>query len=349
MNPVKPKLNEVAQHANVSEATVSRVLNQRPGVAEDTRRKVLDALTRLGYNFGAERVRKFRTVGIITPELDNPIFPYMAQAIESKLARHGFLSMLGPATPTTAHERDYLQHFVRMGASGIVVVNGAYARRSIGYAAYERLLAEGIAVVLVNGIYQPCPVPAITIDIAAAAQSAVRHLINLGHQRIGCIAGDMQYTSPQDLAMGYERALREANLHVDPDLIVEALFTLEGAKSAATTLIDRGVTGLIAMSDLIALGAISAARARGMEVPGDLSVIGFDGTPLLGMRGPTLTTLRQPVDRMAQSVAAMLLGQMNGDTQPTQVFEADLIAGGTAGIAPALARQPESAGASHLA
>ena len=334
---MKPKLHEVARHAQVSEATVSRVLNQRPGVAEETRRKVLDVLNQLGYNFGSERVHKMGTIGIITPELDNPIFPLMAQAIESKLARHGFLSMVGPATPTTAHERDYLQHFVRMGVSGVVVVNGAYAKR-IGYAAYERLLADGIAVVLVNGIYEPCPIPAVTIDIAAAARAGVRHLINLGHRRIGCIAGDMQYTSPQDLAAGYEQALRDAGMEVDDDLIVEAMFTLEGARSAATKLISLGATGMIAMSDLIALGAISAAQSHGLRVPEDLSIIGFDGTPLLGMRSPMLTTMRQPVNRMAQSVAAMLLGQMNRDLQPTQVFEADLIAGGTAGIAPALVR-----------
>ncbi len=337
MHHVKPKLHEVARYAEVSEATVSRVLNQKPGVADETRRKVLDVLNQLGYNFGADRIRTLGTIGIVTPELDNPIFPRMAQAIESKLARHGYLSLLGPATPTTAHERDYLEQFVRIGVNGIVVVNGAYAKR-IGYAAYEELMAEGISVVLVNGVYEPCPIPAVTVDIAAAARSAVRHLLNLGHRRIGCIAGDLQYTSPQSLVEGYERAMKDAELAVDQDLIVEALFTLEGAKSAGSTLINRGVTGMIAMSDLIALGAISAAYSHGLRVPEDLSVIGFDGTPLLGMRTPTLTTLRQPVDRMAQTVAAMLLGQINGDRQTTQVFEADLIAGGTAGVAPALIR-----------
>jgi alanine racemase len=339
MRGVKPKLHEVAKQAEVSEATVSRVLNQRPGVAEETRRRVLDVLNKLGYNFGSEGFRKLRTVGIITPELDNPIFPLLAQAIESKLARHGFLSLLGPATPTTAHERDYLQHFVRMGASGVVVVNGAYAKNSIGYAAYERLLDSGIAVVLVNGIYGPCPVPAVTVDIAAAAHSAVRHLINLGHRRIGCIPGELQYTSPRDLVAGYERALRGAKIPVDDDLVIETLFTLEGAKSAALRLIDSGVSGMIAISDLMAVGAIGAASSQGIRVPEDLSVIGFDGTPLVGLRSPTLTTLRQPVNRMAQSVTAMLLGQMDDDLRPTtQVFEADLIAGGTAGIAPTLVR-----------
>lgn len=335
---MKPKLYEVAQRADVSEATVSRVLNQRPGVAQETRRKVLDALSELGYSLGSTPGRQTGVVGIVTPELDNPIFPVLAQAIESRLARLGILSLVGPATPTTAHERDYLEHFVRVGATGVIVVNGAYANRDIGYATYQQLLDNGVAVVLVNGIYEPCPIPAVTVDLEGAACTAVRHLLSMGHRRIGCIAGELKYVSPQDLVNGYRRALREADVLTDDDLVVETMFTLEGAKSATATLIDRGVTGLLAISDLMALGAISAAESQGIRVPDDLSVIGFDGTPLLGMLSPTLTTLRQPVNRMARSIAAMLISQMNGERQNTQVFQADLIAGATAGLAPTLTR-----------
>jgi DNA-binding LacI/PurR family transcriptional regulator len=333
---VKPKLYEVAELAGVSEATVSRVINRRPGVSEATRRKVLDALNQLGYNFGPDRVRKLgTTVGIVTPEFDNPIFPLLAQTIESKLARHGVLSVVGPVTPTTAHESDYIRHFLRMGASGIVIINGSYANRTTGYAAYEQLLADGIAVVLVNGVSQPCPVPAVTVDIAGAAQAAVHHLVGLGHSRIGCIPGDLRYAPPLDLVTGYQQAMRRAGITVDQDLIIEAMFTTEGGRSAGAELIDKGATAVLAISDLMALGAIGAALAVGLTVPDDLSVIGFDGTPLLAMYNPTLTTLRQPVDRMSQTVATMLMGQLRGNRQPTQTFEAELIAGATAGLAPA--------------
>jgi len=335
---VKPKLYEVARLADVSEATVSRVLNQRPGVAQVTRRKVLDALSELGYSFGAAPSRQTGVVGIVTPELDNPIFPMMAQAIESRLARLGILSLIGPATPATAHERDYLEHFVGIGATGVVVVNGAYANREIGYATYQQLMDNGVAVVLVNGIYEPCPIPAVTVDIEGAAYTAVRHLLSLGHRRVGCLAGDLKYIPPQDLVGGYTKALREAGVANDDDLVVETMFTVEGAKSATSALLERGATGLLAISDLMAMGAISAAESQGVRVPDELSVIGFDGTPLLGMLSPTLTTLRQPVNRMARSIAAMLISQMNGERQNTQVFQADLIAGTTAGLAPALTR-----------
>ncbi len=337
MAQVKPKLHEIAERANVSEATVSRVLNQRPGVASATRRKVLDALSELGYSLGSNQTQE-GVVGIITPELDNPIFPAIAQAIEARLARLGILSVIGPATPTTAHELDYLEHFVRIGATGVIVVNGSYANREIGYTSYERLIDEGIAVVLVNGVVEPCPIPAVTVDITDAGYTAIRHLTNLGHRRIGCIAGELRYNSPQDLVAGYRRALTEAGIEFDEHLIVETLFTTESAKFATVRLINDGVTGVLAMGDLMAIGAINAAHSIGLRVPEDLSVIGFDGTPLLGMLNPTLTTLRQPVNRMAQSVARMLLSQMNGDRQPTQVFKADLIAGATAGVAPALIR-----------
>ncbi|MGA9595832.1 MAG: LacI family DNA-binding transcriptional regulator [Acidimicrobiia bacterium] len=336
---MKPKLYEVAQRAKVSEATVSRVLNQRPGVAEATRLRVLDVLNQLGYNFGPDRVRKLgTTVGIITPEFDNPIFPLIAQTIESKLARHGLLSMIGPATPTTAHERDYIHHFLRMGARAVVIVNGSYARRSTGYAAYERLLTDGIAVVLVNGVTQPCPIPAVTVDMVGAAQSAIRHLVHLGHRRIGCIPGDLDYAPPQDLVAGYWQALKEAAITLDDELVVEGLFTIEGGRCAAEELFDKGATALIAISDIMALGAVASAQGQGLGVPADVSIIGFDGTPLLAMYNPTLTTLRQPVDRMAQTVATMVAGQLRGDRQTTQLFEAELIAGATAGLAPALAR-----------
>ena len=335
---VKPKLHEVAKVADVSEATVSRVFNQRPGVATETRRRVLDALSELGYSLAPERAQPEKIVGIITPELDNPVFPVLAQAIESRLARLGILSVIGPATPTTAHERDYLEHFVRIGAAGVVVINGSYANPSIGYSTYERLRDDGLAVVLVNGIHEPCPVPAITVDVVSAARAAVRHLISLGHTRIGCIAGELKYASPQDLVSGYVRALSDAGIPADDELVIDTLFTVEGAKAAALKLFGLGVTGVITISDLMAMGVIRAADAEGLRVPEDLSVIGYDGTPLLGIHTPTLTTLRQPFNRMAHSVATMLLSPINGEQSSTQVFQADLIAGATAGIAPALIR-----------
>ncbi len=332
---MKPKLHEVARLAEVSEATVSRVMNGKPGVAEATRRKVLDALSQLGYR--PEGVRNGAgVIGIITPELDNPIFPLFAQQIESRLARHDLLSVVAPATPTTAHERDYLDHFAAIGAAGVVIINGSYAQEDIGYAAYQQLLDDGMPTVLVNGIYLPCPVPAVGVDIAAAAGAAVRHLFNLGHTRIGCLTGPLYYSSGTYLVAGYEAAMERVGLEVDDDAVIETLYTVESAHAATSAFLDAGITGVVAGSDLMALGVIGAAKAMGRRVPQDLSVVGFDGTPLVALGDPPLTTLRQPVGRMARAVTTMLTAQFAGDTPAPQVFQAELVAGATTGAAPAL-------------
>ena len=334
---MKPKLSEVAERAEVSEATVSRVMNGKPGVADATRHRVLDVLTQLGYSIDASAAGTRTVVGLITPELDNPIFPLLAQHIESRLARHGVLSIMGPATPTTAHERDYLDYFVSVGVSGIVVVNGSYAQKDMGYAPYEQLLTRGTPVVLVNGLYLPCPVPAVGIDIAAAAQAAVAHLVNLGHTRIGCMTGPLYYSSAEAFVEGYRTALRREGLKRDKRLVVETMFTAEGAHTATGELLDRGATGIVCGSDVMALGALAAARVMGVEVPRDLSIVGFDGTPLVSLSDPPLTTLRQPVDRMAQAVTTMLMAQIGTSDRPTpQMFQAEVVAGGTAAAAPTL-------------
>lgn len=334
---MKPKLAEVADLAGVSEATVSRVMNGKPGVADATRHRVLDVLSRLGYSIDATRAGTRTVVGLITPELDNPIFPLMAQHIESRLARHGVLSIMGPATPTTAHERDYLDYFVSVGVSGIVVVNGSYAQKDMGYAPYEELLDRGTPVVLVNGLSLPCPVPAVGIDIAAAAQAAVSHLVSLGHTRIGCMTGPLYYSSAEAFVAGYRTATRRAGIERDRKLIIETMFAAESAHTATAELVEAGATGIVCASDVMALGALSAARAMGVDVPEALSIVGFDGTPLVGLSDPPLTTLRQPVDRMAQAVTTMLMAQIGSSDRPTpQMFQAEVVAGGTAAAASSL-------------
>lgn len=332
---MRPKLHEIADIAEVSEATVSRVMNGRPGVADATRTRVLDALNQLGYHLGSERTRSAGIIGIITPEFDNPIFPLFAQLIEAQLARHGLLAVVGPATPTTAHERDYLEHFTRIGATGVVVINGSYAQQDIGYSTYEQLLKDGLAVVLVNGVFFPCPIPAVVVDIANAATAGVRHLASLGHTRIGCLSGPMRYASSQDLVRGYGAATARLGLEPNPALIAETLFTSEGARSATIELLAHGATGVITGSDVMALGVIAAAEAQGLRVPEDLSVVGFDGTPILALSGIPLTTVRQPVHRMAQAVTSMVLAQFeNGDRPTAQVFQAEVVAGSTTARAP---------------
>lgn len=328
---MRPKLHEVADATGVSQATVSRVINGKPGVADRTRRRVLDALSDLGYQDAPSQPARSGIVGIITPELQNPIFPLLAQSIEARLARHDYMCVVCPATAETINEQDYMDHFIDTNAAGIVVINGRYANDGVGYESYVEAAAEGLGVVLVNAIEYPCPVPSVSIDIAAGAELAVRHLVDLGHERIGCLVGPRRYVGAIEFYRGWRRGMDAAGLSIDNDTAVsETLFTLEGGQAGGAKLLENQMTGIVAASDFLALGAIKAARDWGARVPEDVSVIGFDGTPLGAFTDPSLSTLRQPLDRMASSVAGLLTAYGNGGAQPAaQIFTPELVAGGS--------------------
>jgi len=326
---MRPRLNEVAALAGVSEATVSRVLNGKPGVAAETRQIVLGVLADLGYRDQPARGTAGGIVGIITPEMDNPIFPLFAQAIEARLARLGYLAMVCPSTGETVAEQDYLDHFVATQAAGVVVINGRYCQAGVGYDPYLQMVEKQIPVVLVNGMGPDCPLPAVAVDIRAAAMQAMRHLQSLGHERIGCLTGPSKYVTSQLLHDGYVDAMSDNGSPFR--CVSETLFTFEGGQAGAAGLLDAGVTGVVAASDLMALGAIAEARSLRKIVPDEVSVVGFDGTPFAAFTDPPLTTLRQPVERMSTEVASLLLSPPNGSPPRTHTFLPELVVAGSTG------------------
>jgi LacI family repressor for deo operon, udp, cdd, tsx, nupC, and nupG len=331
---MRPRLAEIATRAHVSEATVSRVLNAKPGVANSTRRKVLDVLADLGYEDVHRQHTGSGAVGIVTPELTNPIFPHLAQHVESVLAHHGFISMVCSSTAETVHEQDFLDFLAAQHASGVVVINGRYALPGVGYGPYEDLMARGVPVVLVNGFVGEPPVPAVSINVAEAAGHAVRHLGSLGHARIGLVVGPTRYPTATEFVRGYHEALATLGLDFDASFVSETPWTIEGGQAAAATLLERGVTGVVCSNDLMAVGVVSAAHAWGASVPEDISVIGFDGSPLAAFTDPPLTTLRQPAAAMATTVASLLVGDhRNNASVPTQRFRAELVIGRSTGRA----------------
>jgi DNA-binding LacI/PurR family transcriptional regulator len=333
---MRPKLSEIALQAEVSEATVSRVLNAKPGVANTTRRRVLDVLSDLGYSDETRRRSRTGAVGIVTPELSNPIFPHLAQSIESVLAHHGYLSLVCSSTAETVHEQDFLTYLADQGASGVVVINGRYAMPGVGYESYKELVDRGIPVVLVNGFAGQPPLPSVAVDTREAATHAVRHLGTLGHERIGLVVGPSRYAAANDFVSGYRDALIDLGFGYDPTFISETPWTLEGGQAGAAQLLEQGVTGIVCGNDIMAIGVIGAAQAWGASVPEDVSVIGFDGSPLARRTDPPLTTLRQPTERMATAVASLLVGdQASSPGVPTQRFRAELVIGRSTGRPPA--------------
>ena len=329
---MRPKLAEVAHLAEVSEATVSRVLNGRPGVAEETRRRVLDVIGDLGYRDVPSQANRTEVVGIVTPELENPVFALFAQALQSSLANRGFLPVVCSATSETVNEQDYLDHFVASRAAGAIVVNGRYAQPEVGYDAYLGVRDGGLPLVLVNGIHDPSPLPAIAIDLRAATAAAVRHLVTLGHRRIGMVVGPTRYSTSLEMIEGWRDATVRLSVSSDDSMISETVFTFEGGQAGSAQLLEAGTTGIIAANDLMAAGVIAAVRAWGGMVPDDVSVIGFDGTPPMSYTSPRLTTMRQPIDRMSAAATELLADAIGGNgVSQTQVFAPELVVGRSTG------------------
>lgn len=337
---VRARQSDIARHAGVSEATVSRVLNDHPGVSESTRLTVLTALDVLGF----ERPRHLRAksaglVGLIIPELTNPIFPAFAQTIETHLAQQGYTPVLCTQTPGGVHEDDYVQLLLAHGVAGIINISGLHADTEADTERYWRLHELGLPMVLVNGSVDGLAVPTVVNDDVLAVELAVSHLVQLGHTRIGLVAGPARFSPVIRKIEGFRRAMtRHTELsaaEVD-ELVEHQLFTVEGGAICGESLVARGATAVVAASDLMALGVIRAVRARGLRVPEDVSVVGFDDSLLIGFTDPPLTTIRQNVAAMALAAVTSLLEVIGGSDVHTAeyVFQPELVVRGSTAACP---------------
>jgi DNA-binding LacI/PurR family transcriptional regulator len=335
---MRARLADIAAQAGVSEATVSRVLNDKPGVAEGTREAVLTALDVLGYE-RPSRLRKKAVglVGLIVPELENPIFPAFAQVIGTSLAQHGYTPVLCTQTPLGVHEDDYTQMLLERGVSGIIVISGLHADTDADCSRYVRLRERSLPLVLVNGYAEGVDAPFISNDDVTSVELTVAHLVALGHRRIGLAMGPARYVPVQRKVTGFRNALRAHLAIEDVEKLVEySLFSVEGGAAAAVRLLDGGCTALVCGSDLMALGAIRSVRERGMDVPRDVSVVGYDGSSLTAFTDPPLTTVRQAVQAMGAAAGRALLDEISGVPAPRAeyVFRPELVVRGSTGAAP---------------
>jgi DNA-binding LacI/PurR family transcriptional regulator len=339
---MRARLADIAAQAGVSEATVSRVLNGRPGVAESTRQAVLTALDVLGYERPSRLRRKSAgLVGLVVPELTNPIFPAFAQVIEGALARHGYTPVLCAQTPGGVHEDDYTELLLERSVSGIIFVSGLHADVTARSDRYTQLIGQGVPIVLLNGHAADVPAPFISPDDRAAARLAVQHLVDLGHERIGLAVGPGRFVPVIRKIEGYRKAMAQLlGVGEVDDLISHSLFSVEGGQAAAAQLLERGCTGIVCASDLMALGVIRACRDRGLSVPGDVSVIGFDDSPLIAFTDPPLTTVRKPIGAMASAAVATLLEEIKGmrGKHVELMFQPELVVRRSTGSGPLVSR-----------
>lgn len=319
------RLSEIATKVGVSEATVSRVLNGKPGVSESTRAAVLTALDVLGYERPTQlRGERARLVGLVLPELQNPIFPAFAEVVADALAKRGFTPLLYTRTIGGVSEAAYVDLLLQHQVSGVIFAGGLYAYAEASHKHYGRLVTRRLPTVLVNASVDALTFPHVSCDDAVAVEQALGHLRALGHEHIGLVLGEPDHMPSRRKLAAFAAQHDGEDI---ADRVEHTIFSLEGGDAAAEMLMRRGITGLICASDVLALGAIRAARRLGLEVPDDASVIGFDDSALMSSMDPALTTVRQPIGTMGRAAVSLLVGQIERTTVPAQelLFEPELI------------------------
>jgi len=328
------RIVEIASFAGVSPATVSRVLNGRAGVSDKTRQSVLTALDVLGYDRPSRLTRdRARMIGLVLPELQNPTYPAFAEVAAGSLARRGFIPVLCTRTDAGVSEVEYVEMLIDQQVSGLIFFGGNHNEAASEHSHYYRLRERRIPAVLVNATFEDLGFPCVSIDDAHAVDHALRHLLSLGHERLALVLG------PPDHVPSHRRLNHWLLRGQAEDLVEHTIFSHAGGQAAGERLLDAGATGILCGSDILALGVISAVRKRGLAVPADLSVIGNDGAAFTNYTDPPLTTIRQPLEQMAQTAVNLLVRQIDGErVSPKELlFEPELVVRASTGPAPVLA------------
>ncbi len=334
----KPRLSDIAEAAGVSTATVSRVLNAKPGVSEEKRDAVLTAIDMMGYERPASLRHKTEgLVGIVVPELSNPIFPSFVHQLESQLAKRGYTPLLCSQSPGGMTEDDAVELLLSQGVSGIIFVSGLHADLGVPVDRYRSLTQRGIPLAFINGGREGIDGTFVSTDDRSAMDVAVRHLVALGHTRIALLVGPDRFVPSQRKAEAFQAAMQEHLARsAGKAKVFHSWYTVEGGAAAAQQALQDDCTAVVCGSDIMALGAIEAARSLGLKVPRDFSVIGFDDSQLMAFVDPPLTTIHQPVGALGQAAVSALLGEFDGNPGPRTelLFRPELIVRASTGATP---------------
>ena len=323
-------LLDVARLAGVSPATVSRIVNGSAGVAQDKRAAVEKAIERLQFrpNFAAQSLRSgsTRTIGILTQELESPYFTRGARGIEDGLQGSDYAPIVVPGHWNPAEELDRARLLIARRVDAMVILGGNLQDEQVCE------LARKLPIAITGRDLRAPNVFSLHCDQVEGACRATRHLIELGHTRIAHIGGPVAYPDAVDRREGYMRVHSEAGLAVDPRLMVVGTYMETGGSDAMTHLLDadQGFTAVFCANDQTLWGARQVLYARGLRVPEDISLVGFDDLPQSAYMTPAVTTIRQPIYEMGRSAAHQLLTALGATPAPHEpVPDLKLIVRGT--------------------
>lgn len=320
----------VARAAGVSQSTVSRALRGDPRVREDTRRRVDEAARRLGYvpnSLASSLVsRSTRTVAVVVSDLTNPFFPSLLTPIYDELQLMGYRVVLLAERTDIPTGQETLRRLLDRSIDGVLVTTA-----TLGSRLAVELQRRGLPMVLLNRYIDGLDVDRVISDNFGGAVAGGRHLLELGHRRIGIVRGPSNTSTSRDRTAGLLEALATAGIEPDPELIREGTYSHQSGYQHTRELLrlPDPPTAIVCGNDVVAFGALDAALSLGVRVPQDVSILGFDDIPMAAWEVFQLSTLRQPIGDMARAAARMLAERIEhpGEVGPgrEQVFATSLV------------------------
>ena len=331
-------LEDIARMAGVSKSTVSRILNEKKiGYSQRTEQRVRKLLEETGYinagrnSYVASYPVRSKSIGLIIPDITNPFFQIIADAVEDYASQQGCSMLLGGTRHMVEKERSVLNAFIAKRVDGIIFVSVALENKST----FQILERYKTPCVLLDRKFTGMEAfgAGVFIDSVYPIYQACEHLIHHNSRRLVFIAGPKGVSTARERFDGYRVALKQHSIELSTDLLCYGDYTIRSGYECMTNILRRGIKfdAVIAANDFMAIGALSAIREAGLQVPEEIEVIGFDGIDIGGYITPTLSTIAQPAYEMGRKSADLLFRLINGKLiqQPFVRMEAQLILRGT--------------------
>jgi len=311
-----PNMKEIARMAGVSLGTVSNVLNGSARVREPLRKRVEEAVEALGYQPSALarglRLDKSDIIGMVIPDITNPFFPAVVRGAEDIAFSHGYRLVLCNTDNDHMKELAHLKELRTFLPAGLIVIPSNFSDLTKQAESYQK---AGTAVVCVDRLPKRWQGDSVTVANERGADAVTRHLIQLGHRRIGIITGPLHLTNSEQRLRGFRRAMAEAELPIPPECIQESGFDVSGGRAKAMLLLRLlpRPTAIFAANDMIAMGVLEAARGLGLQCPKDISIVGFDDLEFASLLNPSLASVFQPGYQLGATAARLLMDRVQGD------------------------------------
>lgn len=313
-------IDDVASRAGVSKSTVSRVINATAPVNEETKTRILSAMDELQFKPSliaqGMRFKRTKTVGMVIPDYANPFYSYMFKEIEAALRKYDYMAIICPTSGVFEEEAEYIDRLLHRRIDGIIFFTYNNGKEHAGFL---HKMAQQLPFVLMDESKDELPVSQVVTNGYKGMKEAVQYLINKGHRRIGCLSSYKE--SGQRRVQGYLDTLQENGIEVDPNIICPCGYRLQDGIEAAqhyAALEDRP-TAVVAVADFMAIGLIKHLHTLGINVPNDIEVIGFDNIDLAFIMEPTLTTVAQQIDVLADEAVNLIMDKINNPERKTEI------------------------------